>query len=161
MTDPQPDVEQETPELVEMPRRTTAVIKGEVPMEQLPEFFDRSFGRLSATLAAQGIEPRSAALALYRGAPTDVARLEVGFVTEDPVEVDDDVVPGRLPRGRVARTVHQGSYEGLGQAWDRLATWVADQGLTAGEVMWEVYLIEPSPDMDPAELLTELNLTLA
>lgn len=148
-------------EIVEMPRRTTAVIKGEVPMAELPAFFDRSFGLLASTLAAQGIEARSAAFALYRGAPTDTARLEVGFVTDEPVEVAGDVVPGRLPRGRVARTVHHGAYDELGRSWERLTTWVAEQGHAPDEVMWEVYLTEPSPDMDPADLLTELNLPLA
>ncbi len=34
-------------------------------------------------------------------------------------------------------------------------TSIADQGLTPGADLWEVYVTESSPDMDPADLRTE------
>ena len=148
----------EPPELVEHDQQVTAVVKGVVPMTELPSFFDRSFGALARVLADQGVAPRSAAFALYRGAPTDVAELEVGFVTEGPVTPTDDVAISSLPAGRVARAVHAGSFDGLGEAWGALMGQVAAAGMTPGDTMWEVYLTEPSPDMDPADLRTELNV---
>lgn len=148
------------PELVEVPEQTTAVVAGVVPMTELPGFFDRSFGLLGSALAVQGATLTSAAFALYRGAPTDVADLEVGFVTPHEIEPSGEVVPGRLPAGTVARLVHSGSFDGLGEAWGRLGSWIGEQGRTPGPTMWEVYLTEPSPDMDPADLRTELNWLL-
>jgi effector-binding domain-containing protein len=150
-----------SPRLDDLTEQPTAVIRGEVQMDQLPAFFDRSFGELATVLADQGIEPRSAAFAKYDGAPTDVARLEVGFVVDAPVQATGDVAPGTLPGGRVATVLHHGGFDGLGASWGALFAWVAEQGLTPGELMWEVYLTEPTPDMDPAELRTELVLTLA
>ena len=149
------------PHLDDLTEQPTAVIRGEVSMDQLPAFFDRSFGELAAVLANQGVTPRSAAFAKYDGAPTDVARLEVGFVVDGPLEPTGDVVAGTLPGGRVATVVHHGGFDGLGEAWGALFAWVTDQGMTPGAQMWEIYLTEPSPDMDPAELRTELVLTLA
>jgi hypothetical protein len=35
---------------------------------------------------------------------------------------------------------------------------VVAQGLRPGSVMWELYVTEPTPDIDPADLRTELNL---
>ena len=43
---------------------------------------------------------------------------------------------------------------------ERLAAWMGEQGLTPGPVLWEVYVTEPSPDMDPADLRSELNWLL-
>jgi effector-binding domain-containing protein len=60
----------------------------------------------------------------------------------------------------VARLVHQGGYDQLGAAWDRLRSWIDGQGLTPGRELWEVYVTEPSPDIDPATLRTELNWTI-
>jgi len=57
----------------------------------------------------------------------------------------------------VARVVHEGGYDELEAAWDRLGTWMSEHGLGFGMPFWEVYITEPSPDMDPADLRTELN----
>ena len=65
--------------------------------------------------------------------------------------------PGSLPGGRVARVVHEGGYDELAGAWDRLGAWMSEHGLSFRMPFWEVYLTEPSPEMDPADLRTELN----
>jgi effector-binding domain-containing protein len=148
------------PEVVDMPAQVTAVVRGRVRMEELPAFFDRSFGRLGQVLAAQGVAPTGAAFARYHGPPGADADLEVGFPTSAEVRPDGDVGPGSLPGGRVARATHLGSFDGLGQAWGELFAWVGAQGFDADNTMWEVYVTEPSPEMDPADLRTDLFLAL-
>jgi effector-binding domain-containing protein len=145
------------PEIVEVTEMPTAVIRGVVPFEELPSFYDRSFPTLFRAAQEQGVSPVSAAFGLYRGRPTDTVDLEVGFVTDRPIRSDGNVVPSTLPAGRVARRVHAGGFDGLGASWEGLLSWMQEQGLTPGPVFWEVYLTEPAPDMDPADLRTELN----
>ena len=151
------------PVVVEVEPTTTAVVRSVVPTTGLADFFDRAFGQLGAALAEQGVAPTGAAFALYHRAPDDTADLEVGFPTAGAIEPRGDVEPSRLPGGRVARAVHAGSFDGLGDAWGRLLDWVRAEGLEPGptEAFWEVYLTEPSPDMDPADLRTELNRPVA
>jgi len=148
---------QTDPEFVDAPAATTAVVFGVVAMSEVPSFFDRTFSTLPAVLATQGVAIVGPAFARYHGPPSDVADLEIGFPTDRPVQTDGDVQPGALPLGRVARLVHHGSYGELGTAWERLGAWIAGRGLTPGDDLWEVYVTEPSPDMDPADLRTELN----
>ena len=152
----------EQPGLVTVEAAPTAVIRAEVPAEELPAFFDGAFQRLPRTLAEQGIRPLSGAFGLYHRPPSatvDVdVDVEVGFVVDRAVRPDGDVAPGLLPGGQVVRLVHAGGFDGLGSSWERLFAWVRERSLTPGEVFWEVYLTRPSPDMDPAELRTELNL---
>lgn len=149
------------PAVVTLEPATTAVIRRVVPMDRLPEFFDSSFGALAAAVTGQGAGIAGPAFALYHGMPTDTVDLEVGFPTQRAVVTDGDVVASTLPGGRVARAVHAGSFDGLGPAWGRLRSWIDEQGLKAGETFWEVYLTEPAPDMDPADLRTELNWPVA
>jgi len=144
-------------ELVEVSRRATAVVRGTIPMAELPAFFDSAFEQLATALTRQQRTISEPAFALYHGAPTEVARLEVGFPVETEVEPTGDVEASHLPAGKVARTIHRGSFEQLGDSWGRLGAWIGDRDLEPGESMWEVYLTEPSPDMDPADLVTELN----
>ena len=84
--------------------------------------------------------------------------MEVGFTTDAPVREEGRVVAASLPGTRVARLVHHGAFDRLGSSWERLLEWTREQGLTPGAGMWEVYLTEPSPEMDPDDLRTELNL---
>jgi effector-binding domain-containing protein len=136
---------------------TTAVVRGTIPTSELRDFFDRSFRVLGEALANQGVTATGPAFGLYRGPIDDSTTLEVGFPTDRPISPDGSAEPGELPGGQVARLVHHGGYDGLGEAWERLGRWIAEQGLTPGETFWEVYVTEPNPDMDPAELRTELN----
>ena len=149
------------PAVVTLDPVPTAVIRREVPMDRLPEFFDGSFGALAAAVQEQGAGVAGPAFALYHRMPTDKADLEVGFPTLRAVEATGDVRAATLPGGRVARVVHAGSFDGLGPAWERLRGWIDTQGVRAGESFWEVYLTEPTPDMDPADLRTELNWPVA
>ena len=147
-------------ELVAVPAVTTAVVKGTVAANDLTGFFDSSFGVLGAILAHQPAVITGPAFARYRGPVDETAVLEVGFPTDRAIEPEGSAEASTLPAGRVARMVHAGSFDELGDAWQRLESWISDQGLPASEVFWEVYLTEPSPDMDPADLRTQLNWLL-
>jgi effector-binding domain-containing protein len=140
--------------------QTTAVIHGDVPMSELAAFFDRSFRRVGEVLEEHGIPPAGAAFARWHGRPAEVAKLEVGFATSESVGPSGDVVAGSLPGGRVARLVHSGAYDRLVSSWERLQSWIEQHGYEPTDVLWEVYLTEPSPDMNPDDLRTELNWLL-
>lgn len=151
------DVDRTIPELVTVQPVTAAVVKGTISSGEVTDFFDQSFTVLGGALAAQGLTPTGPAFALYRGVPDETMSLEVGFPTERAIEADGAAEAGELPGARVARLVHAGSFDGLTDAWQRLGRWIGEQGLTPGDPFWEVYLTEPSPEMDPADLRTELN----
>ncbi|MFI8966362.1 GyrI-like domain-containing protein [Streptomyces sp. NPDC053493] len=144
------------PLIVVMERRTTAVVRGDVPADGLRDFFDASFGALARTLGAQRIEVLGPAFGRYHGPSGETLDLEVGFVTDRPVRPEAGVVAGSLPAGRAARLTHVGSFDGLEGSWERLRSWMREHRLTAGEDRWEAYVTKPSADMDPRELRTEL-----
>ena len=148
------------PEIVTVGSTLSAAVRRVVPMDDLASFYDAAFRSLGETLGRQGVTPSGPAFGLYHGAPAETADVEAGFTTDRAIEPDGDVFAGSLPGGRVARLVHHGSYDGLGESWGRLHSWAVAQGLKPGSAMWEVYVTEPSPDMDPRDLRTELNLAV-
>ena len=156
MTNP-PDLDVE---LVPVEGVTTAVVKGAVATKDLNSFFDESFGVLGAVLAHQSVAPTGPAFARFQGQVEETAVLEVGFPTDRAIEPEGSAEASTLPAGRVARVVHAGSFDTLSDGWERLGSWINAQGLTPTEVFWEAYLTEPTPDMDPADLRTELNWLL-
>lgn len=150
----------ETFDVVELEPATTAVIRGTVAMDALPQFFDESFGALFSAIGEQGIEITGAAFARYFGPPSDTAELEVGVPTDRAIEAAEAVVASTLPAGRAAHTVHHGSFDELGESWQALMNWVTEEGLAPSGPFWEVYLTEPTPEMDPADLRTALYLPI-
>lgn len=145
------------PEVVRLEPATTATIRDVVAIEELPTFFDRAFSALAELISEQGITIGGPAFSLYHDHPSDTADVEVGYTTDREIEPSGGAKPGSLPGGLVARVVHEGGYDELPEIWDRLGAWMSDQGLSYRMPFWEVYLTEPSPDMDPAGLRTELN----
>lgn len=144
------------PELLDTTATPTAAIRGVVPMAEIADFFDRSFSELATVLDEQAIAPTGPAFARYAGPPGASADLEVGFPVAGTVTPSGGVHPSSLPDGRVAHVVHIGGYDQLGETWGLLGAWIAEQGLTPSADLWEVYVTKPTPDMDPADLRTEL-----
>lgn len=148
----------------------TAVVRAtNVPMATIGSFFDSAFGKAFPALFAAGITPVAPPFALYTRiteGPEAEADLEIGFPLDRPLsesvegeseEVDGmRVVPSELPAGEIAVTSHLGSYDGLGEAWGELMGEIGAMGRAPGIPFWEVYVTEPSPDMDPATLRTDL-----
>ncbi|MEU7628380.1 GyrI-like domain-containing protein [Nocardia sp. NPDC049220] len=145
------------PDLVDAVEATTAVVRGTVAPSELRDFFDTSFRVLSEVVAAQEAVIGGGAFGLYRGVSGGLIDLEVGFPVDRVVRPERGVIAGSLPGGRVARVVHLGGFDGLSTAWDRLRSWIDERDCLPGPVRWEVYHTRPAPDMDPADLRTELN----
>jgi AraC family transcriptional regulator len=76
-------------------------------------------------------------------------------------EVPAGTPPGDLgvewiPAGRVAKTVHRGPYETLGEAYDDLAQWIGEHGYTPAGPPREIYLSEP--ETPPEEISTIVEI---
>ncbi|WP_406423489.1 GyrI-like domain-containing protein [Streptomyces sp. NBC_01589] len=149
------------PELVNLAPATTAIVRGVVSMAGLRDFYDASFSTLAQTISAQRITMLSPAFGLHHGSPGETLDLEVGFVTDRAVQPEAGVMVGSLPGGRVARLTHFGSFDVLESSWERLRSWMQKRGLPVGQGRWETYITQPSPDMDPRDLRTELNWPVA
>ncbi|QBI56288.1 GyrI-like domain-containing protein [Streptomonospora litoralis] len=160
MQQPATDASEYEPRLVSAQPSTTAVLRATVEQKDLANFFDHSFGMLAPAIAAQGANITGPAFGLYHGNFEDPLDIEVGFPVDRQVEQKDDVAASTLPAGRVARMTHAGAFDGLPASWNRLHRWVEEQGLTARSFQWEVYVTEPSPDMNPDDLRVELNVPL-
>ena len=72
-----------------------------------------------------------------------------------PATDDGERGDRRRPARATVSPLSAGSLENIERSW------IDEHGFAAGETLWEVYITEPSPDMDPSELRTELNWALA
>jgi effector-binding domain-containing protein len=138
-----------------------AVVRDEVPMQEIRTVFDRGFGEVMRVAEAQGVAITGPPFGFYPRTPTDTVEVAVGFPVAAPVSADGDVTPFELPGGRVVTGVHVGPYESLGASYGELTEWAASNGHSLAGHMWESYLTDPSAEPDPATWQTRITWPLA
>lgn len=126
----------------ERPQQPAAVLRAHVRESELAPFLSKAFGAVGAAMAAQQVVPTGPPFGVYRieDGEFDVA---AGFPASGTVHQQDSVEPITLPGGTVAVTTHVGAYNTIGDAYQALMSWVADQGYVAAGDPWESYLDGP------------------
>ena len=138
-----------------------AVVRGEVPMEELRSVFDRGFGEVMRVAKAQGVAISGPPFGFYPRMPTDTVEVAVGFPVSAAVDPDGDVIPFELPGGQVVTGMHVGSYESLEASYRELTEWAAAEGYSLAGHMWESYLTDPRDEPDAAAWQTRITWPLA
>lgn len=134
------------PQLVTLEPATVAALRETVPMAELPSFFDRAFHATMAAAQGQGVAVVGPPVGVYFGTPSETVDVAGGFPTAAPVAAADGVSAITLPGGRAAQILHVGTYDAMEQTYGRLTAWMGEQGIKTSDVMWEVYLTEPTPE---------------
>lgn len=144
-------------EIFDIPAVTAVVVKAKGwQTSKIRELFDTGFSSL-----ATAVQPAGPAYALYTRQPSDTVDIEIGFPSKTaliaPIPAQKVTLePGEIPAGKVACLSHVGSFEDLPQAYEELLAQIKQQGMTPQLPFFEVYVTEPSPDMDPAEMRTDI-----
>jgi effector-binding domain-containing protein len=83
----------------------------------------------------------------------DQPNVEIGVQVDARFAPRGRVVPSALPAGEVAMTLHRGPYDKLGNAYDAVIRWCADNGRAISRTRWEIY---GDWREDPSELETKV-----
>jgi effector-binding domain-containing protein len=132
--------------IVQLQEQPTAVVREQVAMNALPEFFGRAFAAVSAAMETQSIQPAGPPFAFYRGMPTEIVDVEAGFPVSTTVAAANGVQAGILPACRAVQAMHVGSYDTLGTMYEAVKQRMKEEDLKASDDMWEYYLSDQSTD---------------
>ena len=141
---------------------TAVVAQQDFPMHELPSLMDGTFSYLVAALEGNGLRTIGPAFALHHRAPVSTADLEVGFPLDAPLTEPltlpsgFEVTGSVLPAGRVAWTSHIGGYGGLAEKWGAFTEGIGESEEQMIYPFWEFYVTQPSPEVNPATLRTDL-----
>lgn len=150
-----------SPEIVELQPQEAVTVHGDVPMIELPAFFDRAFHEAAEAATTAGVAIVGPPFGYYPRMPAATVVVEAGFPVSAPVADGAGAHRLVLPGGRAAQVLHVGSFATLEQTYADLRTWMAEHGLTPGPVVWECYLSDPATEPDPATWRTQIVWPLA
>mgnify|MGYP001815317318 CR=1 FL=1 len=115
-----------------------------------------------AALMPAGIVPTAPCFALYHDPEfkPDQVDVEIAFPVGSDVAAAPDTPGGRafrertVPGGKAAVTVHHGGYDRIDEAYGRIGSWIAENGLKLAGPPQEAYLTPPD---DPNGPVTEIR----
>ena len=149
-----------TPEIVQTTAQPTAIIHVIVARKEIQNVMGPTIGKVFETIAAQGIAPAGPWFTHHLRRPTETFDFEVSVPVARAIAPAGGVQPGEWPAMKVVRTVYQGPYEGLGEAWGEFLDWIETSGLKTSDDLYECYLSGPESGPDPATWRTQLNRPL-
>ncbi len=135
--------------------RYTAVVRRELPREELAGWLGEAFQAVHGYLRRNGVDPVGPPFARYTFLGDTVA-VEAGFPVPHEVAGSGPVQPSTLPDGQAAVTTRVGPYEDLDKAYLAVRIWLDTRGYLPAGPHWEVYHTDPTTEPDSTRWRTDL-----
>ena len=142
-------------ELTTSAESPTAVVAATTTWERFPSLWKEMLDQVWAFLRSSDLRTDGHNIMLYKD---DVPNVEVGVQVTRSFKPIGQVVPSRLPAGRVACTLHRGPYDRLDEPHRAIREWCVARSLALAGPRWEIY---GDWREDPAQLETEVCYLLA
>lgn len=131
-------------EIQERVPRPAISVRLRTPVEAIPGALAEALPEAWHAAEALGLAPDGPPFTRYFTVPTDTVEYEAGVTVPAMAPAGSGrAVPTELPGGLVAVAWHIGPYDTLGDTYDALMGWIAEQGRTVAGPMWEVYWTDP------------------
>lgn len=147
----------------EMEPATLAFVSMKGPYTQISE----AFGKLYGWIGQKGYVPSGPPSGMYFNMPGQVPNDQLAWELRSPIA--GDVAPSgpdqqglgikRVAATQAATTMHKGPYEKVGEIYQALAGWIAQNGYEVAGPPEEVYLTNPA-ETRPEDLLTEIRFPI-
>jgi effector-binding domain-containing protein len=142
---------------IEMGEQQVVSIRSRREAPAFPEFIGASMGVLFGHLGRLGVRPAGEPFVVYHEFDSHEVDAEVCVPVGGPVEPTDRIRHAVHPPVTVARTLHVGPYELLGEAYRAVGNWIDEHGFEPSGPMRERYLNAPDEVSSPAEYRTEVE----
>ena len=142
----------------ELPPQQVAAVKRRTSMEAIGNTVQEGFAALMSAMGKTGLAPAGPPFIVYHSVIDQQSDgdIEICFPVAGPFEGEGDVYGAVVEGGSVASTVHRGSYDKVGAAYQTLTTWIQEHGHEVAGPSREVYLTDPQRTPDPADYVTEI-----
>ena len=128
--------------------------------DDLPEFLKAAFPELLGRLRLLGVTPSGPPFVIYHEFGADGIDAEVSVPIGRPFAAAGRIQSRVLPATTVARTLHVGPYEKLGDAYKALWSWIRSHEFEVAGPVRERYLNGPGDREASIEYRTEIEMPI-
>jgi len=134
-------------------------IRDIVPMMELVAFFDDAVKELHAYIERVGGRAAGPAFSMWHSPPMGeppVFDIETVQPTAQELPSKGSIRAGTLPRGLLAYTIHEGSYDNMSNAFDAVANWIENSEYEMAGPSRDVVLVGSNDVEDSSQWRTEI-----
>jgi effector-binding domain-containing protein len=117
-------------------------------VQNLPPLIGQAYGKIMTRMAELSVEAAGNPFVAYYNLDMQDLDVELGFPVASTLEGQEDILPGMIPGGWKATTMHIGPYQELAAAYDSLNQFVRSKGKEPTGVAYEYYLDGPEVPME-------------
>ncbi len=128
--------------------------------DDLPGFLKAAIPGLLGRLRLLGVVPAGPPFVIYHEFGAQGIDAEASVPIGEPISTTGKIQSRVLPAMTVARTVHLGPYEKLGDAYTALWNWIRSHGFEIAGPVQERYLNGPGDYVGPSEYRTEIEMPI-
>lgn len=152
-----------TIEVKELPDQPILSVRFRTSIAVIGEDLGKAYGAIFGYIGKAGAVPVGPPGALYHGEEfsEDDIDAEAYAPVAEVMPGEGEVVGRILAGGRVASTMHMGSYQSMSDTYEALMTWISENGYRPSGPPREVYLMDPTQLEDPADNRTEIVFPIA
>ncbi|MFC1954870.1 GyrI-like domain-containing protein, partial [Chloroflexota bacterium] len=136
--------------------------------ETIPEFsgadIARMFQELISFVMNNEIKPAGPTMMIYNDEDykEQEADIEVAFQMDRAVSSDGRIKIYELPGiDEAASIVFEGSYEEMGEAYNAIMSWIANNDYRINGLCRELYLVSPGDTSDPTQYVSEIQIPIS
>jgi effector-binding domain-containing protein len=135
-------------------------IRDRCKQQDLPGFLQAAFPELLSRLRLIGVTPSGPPFVIYHEFGSQGIEAEVSVPIGERIPAAGRIESRVLPAMTVARTVHLGPYENLGDAYTALWSWIRKHGFEVAGPVQERYLNGPGNRVASSEYRTEIEMPI-
>ena len=140
--------------------RTIVSIRDRFPSDRMPGFISTAIPKILGRLRVLGVDPAGPPFVIYHEFGSQGIDAEVSVPVAPPIKATGSIKSRVLPAMTVARTLHVGPYERLGDAYAALTDWIKGHGFEVAGPVEERYLNGPGDRVPASEYQTEIEMPI-
>ena len=147
----------DTPQIIPILAQPIALVHLKIPRSDAMKVMGPSLMEVKKAVAKQNVAQAGPWFTHHLRMEPGTFDFEICVPVASSIQPDGRVQPGEWPAMTVARTVHRGPFEKLGQAWGEFDAWLKSNNHATAEDLYEVYLVGPESGPDSSNYQTQLN----
>ncbi len=145
-------------QVVDMPERHFVLLRDRVSFDEMPQFFERTYGELTSALKQAGAQMAGHPSALYYSWDEEEQMTDMApaFPIRRKGTFPSAFSQTTLPAGKAIVVDYRGGYDRLSEAHNAVDAFARENGMTLGAPAMEEYITGPEQEPDTSRWLTQI-----